>query len=106
MNAGLWFRRDRVGDSYNNALTEAINGLYTAEMIWRQRSWPSLSAVEMATPSWVDWYNNHRLFGPLGYIPPAEAEANYYAAIETFDMAALAKLNSLKKAGALHCYEP
>jgi transposase InsO family protein len=42
----------------------------------------------MATLSWVDWYNNHRLFGPLGYNPPAEAEAHYYAAIETLDMAA------------------
>jgi len=77
-----------VGDSYDNALAETINGLYKAEVIWRQRSWPSASAVEMATLSWVDWYNNHRLFGPLGYIPPAEAEANYYAAIETLDMAA------------------
>lgn len=42
----------------------------------------------MATLSWVDWYNNHRLFGPLGYIPPDEAEANYYAAIQTLDMVA------------------
>ncbi|MGF7151890.1 transposase InsO family protein [Sphingomonas zeicaulis] len=70
------------------SMAETINGLYKAEVIWRQRSWPSASAVEMATLSWVDWYNNHRLFGPLGYIPPAEAEANYYAAIETLDMAA------------------
>jgi putative transposase len=77
-----------VGDSYDNALAETINGLFKAEVIWRQRSWPSVSAVEMATLSWVNWYNNHRLFGPLGYIPPAEAEANYYAAIETLDMAA------------------
>ncbi|MGU3662373.1 IS3 family transposase [Novosphingobium olei] len=77
-----------VGDSYDNALAETINGLYKAEVIWRQRSWPSVSAVEMATLSWVDWYNNHRLFGPLGYIPPAEAEANYYAACDALDMAA------------------
>ena len=77
-----------VGDSYDNALAETINGLYKAEVIWRQRSWPSASAVEMATLRWVDWFNNHRLFGPIGYIPPAEAEANYYAAIETLDMAA------------------
>src|SRR3546814_4853386 len=53
-----------VGDSYDNALAETINGLYKAEVIWRQRSWPSVSAVEMATLRWVDWYNNHRLFGP------------------------------------------
>ncbi|CCW19574.1 Mobile element protein [Sphingobium indicum BiD32] len=77
-----------VGDSYDNALAETINGLYKAEVIWRQRSWSSVSAVEMATLRWVDWFNNHRLFGPIGYIPPAEAEANYYAALETLDMVA------------------
>ena len=77
-----------VGDSYDNALAETINGLYKAEVIWRQRSWPSVSAVEMATLRWVDWFNNHRLFGPIGHIPPAEAEANYYAARETLDMVA------------------
>ncbi|WP_407673531.1 IS3 family transposase [Novosphingobium clariflavum] len=77
-----------VGDSYDNALAETINGLYKTEVIWRQRSWPSASAVEMATLRWVDWYNNQRLFGPIGYIPPAEAEANYYAARETLDMVA------------------
>jgi hypothetical protein len=53
-----------VGDSYDNALAETINGLYKAEVIWRQRSWPNASAVEMATLRWVDWYNNQRLFGP------------------------------------------
>lgn len=77
-----------VGDSYDNALAETINGLYKAEVIWRQRSWPGVSAVEMATLRWVDWFNNHRLFGPIGHIPPAEAEANYYAAVETLDMVA------------------
>ncbi|MDY7523063.1 IS3 family transposase [Sphingomonas sp. 10B4] len=77
-----------VGDSYDNALAETINGLYKAEVIWRQRSWPGVSAVEMATLRWVDWFNNHRLFGPIGYIPPAEAEANYYAALENLDMVA------------------
>ena len=71
-----------------NALAETINGLYKAEVIWRQRSWPSASAVEMATLRWVDWFNHHRLFGPIGHIPPAEAEANYYAANETLDMVA------------------
>ena len=77
-----------VGDSYGNALAETINGLYKAEVICRQRSWPNASAVEMATLNWVEWFNNHRLFGPIGYIPPAEAEANYYATLETLDMAA------------------
>ncbi|MBB3501289.1 transposase InsO family protein [Novosphingobium sp. SG754] len=65
-----------------------MNGLYKAEVIWRQRSWSGASAVEMATLRWVDSFNNQRLFGPIGYIPPAEAEANYYAALENRDMAA------------------
>jgi len=72
-----------VGDSCGNALAEPINGLYKAEVIWRQRFWPSISAVEMAT---LRWFNNHRLFGPIGHIPPSEAEANHYAARETLDM--------------------
>ncbi len=79
---------DSVRDSYDNALAATINGLYKAEVIWWQRSWPSVSAVEMATLRWVDWFNNHRLFGPIGYITPAEAEDNYYTAIEKLDMAA------------------
>jgi transposase InsO family protein len=77
-----------VGDSYDNALAETINGLYKAEVIWRRRSWPNASSVEMATLHWVDWFNNHRLFGPIGHIPPAEAEANYYAATHDLDMVA------------------
>jgi len=77
-----------VGASYGTALAETSNGLDKAEVNWRQRSWPSVSAVEMATLRWVDWFNNHRLFGPIGYIPPAEAEAKYYAALETLDMVA------------------
>ena len=77
-----------VGDSYDNALAETINGLYKAEVIWRRRSWPGVSAVEMATLHWVDWVNNHRLFGPIGHIPPAEAETNYCAATQDLDMVA------------------
>lgn len=65
------------GDSYDNALAETINGLYKAEVIHR-RTWKTREAVELATLAWVSWFNNHRLMGPLGYIPPAEAEANYY----------------------------
>lgn len=71
-----------VGDSYDHALAETFNGHYKAEVVWRQRPWPSVSAVEMATLGWVDWFNYHRLFGPIWHIPPAEAEANYYAANE------------------------
>lgn len=77
-----------VGDSYDNALAETINGLYKAEVIWRRRSWPNASSVEMETLRWVGWFNNHRLFGPIGHIPPAEAEANYYATKHDLDMVA------------------
>lgn len=66
-----------VGDSYDNALAETINGLYKAEVIHR-RAWRSIEAVELATLNWVHWFNHHRLLEPIGHIPPAEAEANYY----------------------------
>jgi putative transposase len=67
------------GDSYDNALAETINGLYKAELIHRRAPWKTKEAVELATLEWVSWFNNHRLLEPIGYIPPAEAEANYYA---------------------------
>ncbi|CDY76216.1 Mobile element protein [Caballeronia glathei] len=66
------------GDSYDNALAETINGLYKAEMIHRRAPWKTRESVELATLEWVAWFNHHRLMEPLGYIPPAEAEANYY----------------------------
>ena len=66
------------GDSYDNALAETINGLYKAELIHRRTPWKTREAVELATLEWVSWVNHHRLLEPLGYIPPAEAEANYY----------------------------
>ena len=66
------------GDSYDNALAETINGLYKAELIHRRAPWKSPEAVELATLEWVSWFNHHRLLEPIGYIPPAEAEANYY----------------------------
>jgi transposase InsO family protein len=66
------------GDSYDNALAETINGLYKAELIHRRAPWKTPEAVEMATLEWVSWFNHHRLLEPIGYIPPAEAEANYY----------------------------
>jgi putative transposase len=77
-----------VGDSYDNALAETINGLYKAEVIWRRGPWRAMEAVEFATLEWVDWFNNRRLLEPIGNIPPAEAEANYYAALEEPAMAA------------------
>jgi transposase InsO family protein len=66
------------GDSYDNALAETINGLYKAELIHRRGPWKSIESVELATLEWVSWFNHQRLMEPLGYIPPAEAEANYY----------------------------
>jgi transposase InsO family protein len=77
-----------VGDSYDNALAETINGLYKAEVIHRRGPWKSFEAVEYATLEWVDWFNNRRLLEPIGSIPPAEAEAAYYAALQSSAMAA------------------
>ena len=68
------------GDSYDNALAETINGLYKAETIHRRGPWKTREAVELATLEWVSWFNHHRLLEPIGYIPPAEAEANYWRA--------------------------
>ena len=77
-----------VGDSYDNALAESINGLYKAEVIHRRGPWRSLEAVEFATLEWVDWFNHRRLQEPIGNIPPAEAEALDYAAQENLRLAA------------------
>ncbi|WEN42108.1 hypothetical protein CKCBHOJB_01693 [Thauera sp. GDN1] len=66
------------GDSYDNALAETINGLYKTELIHRRAPWKSRESVELATLQWVHWFNHTRLLEPIGYIPPAEAEANYF----------------------------
>ncbi|MDQ5926020.1 MAG: putative transposase [Pseudomonadota bacterium] len=66
------------GDSYDNALAETINGLYKTELIHRRAPWKTRESLELATLEWVSWFNHHRLLEPLGYIPPAEAEANYF----------------------------
>lgn len=77
-----------VGDSYDNALAETINGLYKAEVIHRRGPWRSFEAVEFATLEWVDWFNHRRLLEPIGNIPPAEAEQQYYAMLDDIAMAA------------------
>ncbi|WP_336966251.1 IS3 family transposase [Sphingobium aquiterrae] len=77
-----------VGDSYDNALAETINGLYKAEVIHRRGPWRSFETVEYATLEWVDWFNNRRLLAPIGNIPPAEAEERYYAMLDDTPMAA------------------
>ena len=86
--AGLEPSVGSVGDSYDNALAETINGLYKAEVIHRRGPWRSVEAVEYATLEWVDWFNNRRLLEPIGNIPPAEAEAAYYAGVEEQPIAA------------------
>ncbi|EQA8036419.1 IS3 family transposase, partial [Escherichia coli] len=78
--AGLLASTGSTGDSYDNAMAESINGLYKAEVIHRKR-WKNRAEVELATLTWVDWYNNRRLLGRLGHTPPAEAEKAYYASI-------------------------
>ncbi|MGT3951196.1 IS3 family transposase [Escherichia coli] len=85
--AGLLASTGSTGDSYDNAMTESINGLYKAEVIHR-KSWKNRTEVELATLTWVDWYNNRRLLGRLGHTPPAEAEKAYYASIGNNDLAA------------------
>ena len=64
------------------------NGLFKAEVIHRRGPWRSFEAVEYATLEWVDWFNNRRLLEPIGNIPPAEAEARFYAMLDTPAMAA------------------
>jgi putative transposase len=77
-----------IGDSYDNALAETVIGLFKAEVIRRRGPWRSLEAVEFATLEWVDWFNNRRLLEPIGNVPPAEAEACYYAQSEEIAKAA------------------
>jgi putative transposase len=85
--AGIEASVGSVGDSYDNALAETVNGLYKAEVIHRQ-SWKNREAVELATLTWVDWFNHRRLLGPIGNMPPAEAEARYYQQLSESAIAA------------------
>ena len=72
-----------VGDSYDNALAESIIGLYKTELIRQRGPWRNLEDVEFATLTWVDWFNNRRLFEPIGNVPPAELELAYYQSDES-----------------------
>ena len=87
-DAGIEPSVGSVGDSYDNALAETINGLYKAEVIHRRGPWRSFEAVEFATLEWVDWFNNRRLMEPIGNIPPAEAEERDYAMLDERKLAA------------------
>ena len=75
------------GDSYDNALAEAVNGLYKAEVIRKRGPWRSLEQVELATAEWVDWWNHRRLHGAIRDMPPAEFEALYHSQRDIADIA-------------------
>ncbi|NKE09575.1 transposase [Kocuria subflava] len=79
MTAGVTASVGTVGDSYDNALAETVNGLYKAELIRNKGPWAGISDVEIAVAEWVEWYNHRRLHGELGYLPPAEYETNHSA---------------------------
>ena len=89
--AGIERSVGSVGDSYDNALAETINGLFKTEVIRRKGPWRNIDEVEIAVLEWVDWFNNRRLLEPIGWVPPAEFEAAYYQRHET--PAAVAGLN-------------
>ena len=88
VEAGIEPSVGSVGDSYDNALAESVIGLFKTEVIRRRGPWRSLEAIEFATLEWVDWFNNRRLLGPIGNIPPAEAEERYYVQTEVTALAA------------------
>ncbi len=86
--AGIESSVGSVGDSYDNALAETINGLYKTEIIRRRGPWKTIDEVEYATLEWVDWFNNRRLLEPIGNIPPAEYELMYYQQLDESSKAA------------------
>jgi transposase InsO family protein len=81
--AGIEASVGSVGDSYDNALAETVNGLYKAELIYRRGPWRNVEAVELATLEWIDWFNNRRLLAPIGHVPPTEFESMYYRSQST-----------------------
>jgi transposase InsO family protein len=87
-HAGIERSVGSVGDSYDNALAETINGLYKTEVIRRRGPWRNIDDVEFATLEWVDWFNYRRLLEPIGYLPPAEFEEAFYRSKETPAMVA------------------
>jgi len=80
--AGIHCSVGTTGDSYDNALAESIIGLFKTEVIYSRGPWKSIDPVEYATLEWVDWFNQRRLLGPIGHIPPAEFEQAYYDQLE------------------------
>lgn len=88
VEAGIDASVGSVGDSYDNALAETINGLYKTEVIRHRGPWKNIDEVEYATLDWVDWFNNRRILEPIGNIPPAEYELVYYLQLEESSEAA------------------
>src|SRR6266849_5290921 len=86
--AGIERSVGSIGDSYDNALAESVNSLYKAEVIRRQGPWRGIEDVEIATLTWVDWFNNRRLLWPIGHIPPVELEQAYYSLQQSAVMSA------------------
>ncbi|SDH68755.1 putative transposase [Pseudonocardia oroxyli] len=64
-----------VGDSYDNAMAEAFNSLFKAELVRNRGPWRGIDDLELAVAEYIDWYNHRRLHGELGLIPPVEHEA-------------------------------
>ena len=88
VEAGIDASVGSVGDSYDNALAETINGLYKTEVIRHRGPWKNIDEVEYATLDWVDWFNHRRILEPIGNIPPAEYELMYYQQLEESSEAA------------------
>ena len=84
--AGIESSAGSVGDAYDNALAESVNCLYKSELIRRRGPWRGVDDVEIATLEWIDWFNNRRLLGPIGYVPPVEYEQAYYSLQNSADM--------------------
>jgi len=80
--AGIESSVGSVGNSYDNALAETINGLYKTEVIRKRGPWKTIDEVEYATLEWVDWFNHRRILEPIGNIPPAEYELMYYQQLD------------------------
>ena len=91
------------GDSYDNALAESVIGLFKTEVIHPMGPWKSFEAVEYKNLERIDWFHHQRLLEPIGNIPPAEAQPNYYAALENLKMAAWNSHNQPSgKSSAIH----
>jgi putative transposase len=78
LDAGAVASIGTVGDSYDNAMAESVVGLYKTECVRHEGPWRGVDDLELATMSWVAWFNTHRLHGEIGHVPPIEYESEYY----------------------------